>query len=167
MERIPSSTATIRFQDCDPFGHLNNSSYIDYMFNAREDHLIRAYDLNIFQMTKKEGRSWMTGQSEIIYLKPAFVMEEVCIESKLINFSERYVQAEMIMYDLHKTHVKSVLWSKFFYVDVKLQRGITHPPELMDLFEQLMVNVPQERINDRGLALAKEMRVPQRAERVI
>jgi acyl-CoA thioester hydrolase len=25
------STAVIRFQDCDPFGHLNNARYIDYL----------------------------------------------------------------------------------------------------------------------------------------
>lgn len=33
------STAKIRFIDCDPIGHLNNSKYLDYMLNAREDHV--------------------------------------------------------------------------------------------------------------------------------
>ena len=27
--RIPESTAIVRFPDCDPFNHLNNSKYID------------------------------------------------------------------------------------------------------------------------------------------
>ena len=34
-----TSKAKIRFIDCDPIGHLNNSKYLDYMLNAREDHV--------------------------------------------------------------------------------------------------------------------------------
>ena len=34
---ILSSTAIIRFQDCDPYSHLNNGRYLDYFMNARED----------------------------------------------------------------------------------------------------------------------------------
>ena len=30
---------TVRFQDCDPFGHLNNARYIDYFLNARQDQI--------------------------------------------------------------------------------------------------------------------------------
>jgi acyl-CoA thioester hydrolase len=30
---ILESKAIIRFSDCDPFNHLNNSSYINYFFN--------------------------------------------------------------------------------------------------------------------------------------
>ena len=39
----PESKVAIRFQDCDPFAHLNNAKYIEYFINAREDHLIQAY----------------------------------------------------------------------------------------------------------------------------
>jgi acyl-CoA thioester hydrolase len=39
MEKTPISFYTVRFNDCDPLGHLNNSKYIDYFLNAREDHL--------------------------------------------------------------------------------------------------------------------------------
>ena len=87
----PVSSAIIRFQDCDPFGHLNNSKYLDYMINAREDHLIREYDLDIFRMARTEGKSWVVGHSEIVYMKPALVMESVKIQSQLIDFSEKHV----------------------------------------------------------------------------
>ncbi len=29
----------VRFNDCDPLGHLNKCTVYDYMLNAREDHL--------------------------------------------------------------------------------------------------------------------------------
>ena len=37
------STTKIRFQDCDPFRHLNNARYTDYFMNAREDQLAQFY----------------------------------------------------------------------------------------------------------------------------
>ncbi len=166
MNKIPSSTATIRFQDCDPFGHLNNSSYIDYLFNAREDQLINEYDLDIFGMAKTMGRSWMSAQSEIIYLKPAFVMEKVHMETMLINYSKDWVQAEMVMYDLHKTHVKAVLWGKFLHVDMKQNKKTDHLPEHMVLFERLHIPITEEKIDQRGFALARALKESQMGQKV-
>ncbi|MEO6346652.1 MAG: acyl-CoA thioesterase, partial [Aquaticitalea sp.] len=37
------SKMKIRFHDCDPFNHLNNSKYIDYILTARGDQLIENY----------------------------------------------------------------------------------------------------------------------------
>ena len=44
MTKILESKIRVRFQDCDPFNHLNNSSYIDYFFDAREDQLHNRYN---------------------------------------------------------------------------------------------------------------------------
>ena len=46
--QILSSTAVIRFQDCDPYAHLNNGRYLDYFMNAREDQLLKMYGFNIY-----------------------------------------------------------------------------------------------------------------------
>lgn len=43
MEKEFSSTVKIRFADCDPIGHLNNVKYLEYMLNAREDHVEQNY----------------------------------------------------------------------------------------------------------------------------
>ena len=37
MNKTPHSFYTIRFTDCDLFGHLNNGRYIDYLLNARKN----------------------------------------------------------------------------------------------------------------------------------
>lgn len=156
--KTPESKHVIRFQDCDPFGHLNNSKYIDYMINAREDHLIRYYDLNVFQMANREKKAWVVGQNEIAYLKPALVMEPVVIETRLIRYNERFVQPEMIMYNQDKSQVKAVLWSRFFYFDFAEGRAITHGEELMNLFETLNMPLSVDRVEDRARMLSSELK---------
>ncbi|MGB0837938.1 MAG: acyl-CoA thioesterase, partial [Flavobacteriaceae bacterium] len=47
-QQVLHNVSRIRFQDCDPFNHLNNGKYIDYFVNAREDHLLEFYNLNLF-----------------------------------------------------------------------------------------------------------------------
>ncbi len=167
MIKSPESNSIIRFQDCDPFGHLNNSKYIDYMFNAREDQLIKNYNLNIFQMAQVDKKAWVSGKSEIIYLKPAFVMEKVVIQTRLIDYSAKYVQAEMVMFDLHKTHVKSVLWGKFFHYDLKTNKGIEHSDEHMELFKTLHMPIVADNLDDRAFNVAKQLKTNGVAQRVI
>ena len=47
LQKTWESKHLIRFPDCDPFNHLNNSRYLDYFINAREDHLIKFHQFNI------------------------------------------------------------------------------------------------------------------------
>ncbi|WP_420385119.1 acyl-CoA thioesterase [Roseivirga sp.] len=151
----PITKATIRFQDCDPFGHLNNSKYLDYMINAREDHLIQEYDLDIFRMARHEGRSWVVGHSEIVYMKPALVMEEVKIQSRLIDFTERYVQAEMVMLDKEESHIKAVLWSKFVHYDLKTLKSRPHDEGMMQILQEILVPVEEADLQLRAKKLAE------------
>lgn len=154
----PESDRLIRFQDCDPFGHLNNSKYIDYMINVREDHLVEEYDLNVFLMAHKDKRSWIVGQNEIAYLKPSLVMEKVLIQTRLINFTDRFVQAEMVMYDAKKSHVKAVLWTKFFHFDFRVGRAVTHSEELMEMFKELHIDISTDRVEERAKMLASNLK---------
>ena len=62
---IPSSILTIRFQDCDPFNHLNNGRYVDYFLNAREDQLLEHYDLDIYKIARETGLCWVVSTSQI------------------------------------------------------------------------------------------------------
>ena len=155
----PVSKALIRFQDCDPFGHLNNSKYLDYMINAREDHLIQEYDLDIFRMARQEGRSWVVGHSEIVYLKPALVMEEVKIQSRLIEFTERYVKAEMVMLDNQEEQIKAVLWSKFVHYDLKTLRSRPHEEEMMSILAEIHIPLEEATLEQRAKKLAEAQKL--------
>ena len=141
IDKMPSSKAIIRFSDCDPFNHLNNSKYIDYFLNAREDQLIQAYQFHVYQHAKETGFGWVVGQHEIAYLKPAFTMETVLIESMVIHWGERDIVVEFKMWDEGKTKLKSLLWTKFFYYNLATQKSAPHTNELNLRFKEVVVNI--------------------------
>ena len=137
-EKILISKTRIRFQDCDPFNHLNNAKYIDYFINAREDQIKEHYDLDIFEIAKTAKIGWVVASNQIAYLSPAFTMETVCIQSKLIQFSDKSLIVEMTMWNDEQTKLKALLWVKFIHVDLKTQTANKHSAELMSLFSSVV-----------------------------
>lgn len=140
--KVPQSKYLIRFPDCDPFNHLNNSRYIDYFINAREDHLRNHHQFEIYSYAQKTGKSWVVGQNEIAYLSPANLMETVIIESTIIELTETDIRVEMRMWDEQKTRLKAFLWTKFVHIDIRDMKRATHDQVLMEKFS-VFVN-PQE-----------------------
>lgn len=147
--KVLSSSAKIRFQDCDPYGHLNNSNYISYFFNHREDAVKEAYGFDLFELAKVSGKAWVVAQNQIAYLEPATVMEEVHIESQLIGLNPRVLKVEMRMYDPGKERAKAFLWSSLVHYDLKVNRSIPHAPELQQLFESVLKPVAHPLFEDR------------------
>lgn len=135
--KILKSTTKIRFQDCDPFNHLNNAAYINYLINAREDQLIDNYGIDIYQLARTEGKSWVVGSNQIAYIRPAFLMEKVLIESQLMHFTTDTLYVEMRMYNAQKTEVKAVMWSSFVHFNLMEQKKATHSQNFMNLFEDV------------------------------
>lgn len=154
MTKILTSKIRVRFQDCDPFNHLNNSSYIDYFFNAREDQLLSNYEIDIYKHARKTGKGWVVVSNQINYLKPAVLTETVVIESQLIGFSEKSIQVELRMFDEHRTHLKAVMWAKFVYFDINSQRAATHSDDFMKLFNKAYAPVESKNFEDRLMHLA-------------
>ena len=70
MNKTPHSLYTIRFTDCDLFGHLNNGRYIDYLLNAREDHLKTEYGLDLTDFYKQGVVGWWPVMRSVIYGLP-------------------------------------------------------------------------------------------------
>lgn len=149
MEQILASKAKIRFQDCDPFNHLNNSKYLDYFINAREDQVKEYYNLDIFEMIKTEKIGWVVATNQIAYLQPAFTMETVTIKSQLIQFSEKSLLVEMTMWDESVTKLKALSWSKFIHVDIRTQSSMKHSGKLMELFQSIVIPSGQHYFEER------------------
>ncbi len=156
MEKIVKSYRKIRFQDCDPFNHLNNSRYIDYFINAREDQLLENYNFNIFQLAEKQGLGWLIASNQIHYLKPALTMETVLIDSQLIQFTAKNLLVEMRMWDEGQTKLKAILWTNFIHLDLKSKRVINHADEFTKLFEQILLPVEQMSIEERRNYLIRQ-----------
>ncbi len=155
MKQLPNvleSKTKIRFQDCDPFNHLNNAAYINYLINAREDQLIEFYDLDIYRMAEKLGKSWVVGSNQIAYIKPALLMEEVIIDSQLLQYDASNLLVELRMWNRDKTEIKAVMWSTFIHFNLVQQKKEVHSEELMKLFENVVNPVDtttfEKRINE-------------------
>ncbi len=156
LEKIPSSKMLVRFSDCDPFNHLNNSKYIDYFLNAREDQLAQFYNFSVFAHSKETGCGWVVGQHEIAYLKPAFTMETVLIESMIIYWGDKDILVEFKMWDASKTKLKSVMWTRFYYFNLSTQKSEAHSEELNNRFKQLIVAVEDADIFERRMRSFKK-----------
>lgn len=159
LPKILENKTKIRFQDCDPFNHLNNAAYINYLINAREDQLIQYYDIDIYKMGKTLGKSWVVGSNQIAYLRPAFLMEEVVIDSQLINFSNSSLQVELRMWNHDKTELKAVMWSSFVHFNLIKLKTEVHTEELMQLFNAVLNPVKQTSFETRTQQLKANKQV--------
>lgn len=130
MNLNPSSTYKIRFNDCDLFGHLNNSRYLDYFINAREDHLKDYYGLDLSDYYKK-GLGWVVGSHEIAYLKPARYNENVTIQSTLLAVTPDYLYLETLMISEKPIQLKALMRTKLIPVDINTGKKEQHPADFI------------------------------------
>lgn len=151
---------TVRFNDCDPFGHLNNSKYIDYMLNAREDHLSQFFQIELGDF-HKQGFAWVVTNHEIQYIRPAAYNEKICIQSDLIEAGESHLLVEMRMYDEGMNSLKSILWTKFTCVNLKTAKKEIHSPDFMTLANAMLVEGVNTKngLKDRLAELFKKTQV--------
>lgn len=133
----PKSFYKIRFSDCDSFKHLHNSGYIDYMLNAREDHLKEFYSINMDELYKR-GSSWMVNRHEIIYLNPAAYNAYVCITSNLIMLTADSLLVEMAMWNAEEKTLKALLWTKFIHINMQTGKRDKHPSWFMEIASALV-----------------------------
>jgi acyl-CoA thioester hydrolase len=149
MKKILTSHAKVRFQDCDPFNHLNNGRYADYFINAREDQLLENYDLDIVKHTKETGKGWVVTSSQTQFLKPALLHEKVLLKSSLVHFSSKSLHVEMTMWDEAESELKAVSWMKFLYVDVLRQKATDHDEEFTRFLEQIVLPIQETTFEER------------------
>ena len=142
----------IRFSDCDPFNHLNNARYIDYFINAREDHILANMNFNIYHFAAEYGLVWVVSKNQVAYLKPAFLMETVVIDSALLRLGATDLLVEMKMWNERKDKLKSIMWTNLVHINIKTQKPENHSQRLLDTFKpfEYPIDIPisfDERVN--------------------
>lgn len=150
LEKIISSRTKTRFQDSDPFNHLNNGKYIDYMMNAREDQIQEHYGLDLFDLAKNQGVGWVVATNQISYINSAVTMEDLYLDSQLMNFSEKHLDVEIRMWNKDKTQLKAFLWVRFVHVNLRNQKVSGHSDHLMGLFGQVVLPVEESNFDARN-----------------
>lgn len=133
------TTAIIRFQDCDPFQHLNNARYIDYFMNAREDQLKQAYDFDIFRETQRTQQGWVVTKNQLAYLFPASIQEQIIIRTRLVHMTDSVLVVEGLMLDNAARRLKAVAWIEFTFISLQTGRSTHHPGEFMTMFRPVVV----------------------------
>jgi acyl-CoA thioester hydrolase len=131
MNKNPNSVYTVRFNDCDLFGHLNNARYIDYFLNAREDHLKEYHNLNLSEYYKKDI-AWLVGGHEIAYLRPALYNEVITIQSTLLIADNEFLLVETQMMNEKQNHLKAIMRTKLVPINTRTGRKEQHQPEFME-----------------------------------
>jgi acyl-CoA thioester hydrolase len=134
------STALIRFKDCDPFQHLNNSAYIDYFMHAREDQLNQFYDFRLFEVFQETGHAWVVTKNQIAYLAPAVMQEHVLIRTRLIEITDNVIVVEGLMLDAAARRLKSIAWIEFTFISLLNGRPAKHPDEFIRQFQPVLVD---------------------------
>jgi thioesterase III len=146
----------VRFQDSDPFDHLNNAKYLEYFMNAREDHLLEYYGLNAYKIAKTEGAAWVVVSNQISYFRPALTMENIIMESQLIGFKDKHLFVEVRMYDEKRSHLKSFVWIHLVHFDLRTQKSVSHKPSLKELLEGVVLPVEGGIFEERVKVLQKD-----------
>jgi acyl-CoA thioester hydrolase len=161
LNKAPATETVIRFQDCDPFGHLNNARYLDYFINAREDHLAHHYGLDIFQRQKRLNQTWVVAKTSIAYVRPAVVMERVNICTSLRHYSRTRLLMEGMMKGIgNKAVLKALVWIDFRHIDLGKNRPADHPQDLMALFKAIAVADGQGDFDTRVKSVCKSLTEP-------
>ena len=160
MEKEISTKVKIRFSDCDPIGHLNNVKYLEYMFNAREDHVEDFYGFTYEAWTKKTGCTWITVQNEIAYLKEVRYNHKVIISSKTVSISDRTSTIEILMKSEDEKIIHAVLWVQVIYFNMKTRKSEVQPEELKDLFLKFKVDIDELDFAGRVKHFRKQNRKP-------
>ena len=133
----PESSYVIKFQDCDPLGHLNNVRYLDIFLNAREEHTMKHYALNLMQLLKEHRTAWVVTNHQIAYIRPADHGKTVHIQTRIVHFDNSTVVIESIMLNEARTKLKSVCWTTYRYISTETGKPTDHSDDLMDLLDNL------------------------------
>lgn len=145
------SKLRIRFQDCDPFLHLNQACYLNYFVNAREDHIREHYGLDTYKYARETGQGWMVTKNQIAYLRQVMVNEVVTVESHITAFDDTRIEVEFIMWDEFKFKPKALLWATYTFVNLNEGKRAKHSHSINAFFAKIKWNglVPGTGFDDR------------------
>lgn len=149
MKNEQTTAHKIRFADCDPLGHLNNVKYIEYMLNAREDHVQNRYGFTYEEYAKETGCTWVTIQHEIAYIKEIRYNETVDISSKIIEVTDRISKVEILMKEQKTGKVNAVLWMSVIHFNLKTRRGAPLEEKYSQLFQESLTPIEHTQFTDR------------------
>jgi acyl-CoA thioester hydrolase len=106
--------------------------------NAREEQLLDNYNLDVFENMQTTGNTWVVKSNQVQYLSPVNMGETVVIESQLNHFSGTGLLVEMKMWNNTKITLRSIIWVRFTYYNIKSKKVCQHDSDLVRLFKSIV-----------------------------
>jgi len=119
----------VRFNDCDPMGHLNNGKYIDYFVNGMEDFLFKKFRINLAEELSR-GIGWVVRDHRILYLNPVKHHQTVFIKVEFVQIKEKEFEVEMQMYSSNSNRIHALIRSTFSCFNIEKKCRIPHPEKV-------------------------------------
>ncbi len=125
-------TFRVRYYECDPYGHLNNSNYLRYMQETAFDASAAAgYDLARYQAME---RIWWIRSSEIEYLAPVRYNERVTVKTWVENFQRTHSPRAYEFSRPSTGELVARATTDWAFLDTKSGRPTDIPAELIAAF---------------------------------
>jgi acyl-CoA thioester hydrolase len=136
----------VRFSDCDPFGHLYNVRYLEYLFDAREEHVVSSYPL-LQEALQSRATNWLIVSTDIRYVAPTKLGETVDIESSILQFTRNFVLLEIAM--TGASGLKAVMWSGLRHVDLLGGTITNHTAPIQEFLEKVALPCRATTLDER------------------
>ena len=137
FNREPQSSMIIAFKDCDAFGLLYNVRYLDYILDARSEHLLKFYKFDYNKELQRSKETWVIQGHQIAYLEPSRVHEEISIRTRIIYFNSNVVRLEGMMLNRDMSRLKALMWTKMSYINLTRGTTIPHPENVTNFLSSI------------------------------
>ena len=140
MEKVPKNhivyhgEINVRFNDLDPYGHVNASIFLDYIISSRWSFLEKELQVTVDELIKK-GLGFFLVNSNINYLKPIYGNSLITVDSwvtvvdkasltvefEITNQSKKTVSTGSLVFaiiDLKTKHPMSLpKWAEYLFIE--------------------------------------------------
>ncbi|RYY12073.1 MAG: hypothetical protein EOO04_34155, partial [Chitinophagaceae bacterium] len=103
------------------------------------DHLAFHYGFDALKSMEEEQMTWVIGQHQIKYMRPAVFHETVLIQSCITAVEDRELTVAMKMWDAQQ-RLKASLLTTFVYCSLISGKSVSIPISESQLFSGLMVD---------------------------
>lgn len=148
MPHTLRSNMRVRLRDCDAFGHLHNSTFLDYFLEAREDQLHDAYNFSISDYASKHHISWYITENQIRYFDSVHFGATVTIETRVIQADTKGMTMEGLMLG-EDGLIKALYWTRMRAINTLTNAPTSHDDYLNTLLDHIISRAPMERENFR------------------
>jgi acyl-CoA thioesterase FadM len=79
--------------------------------------------------------------------------ETVIIKTQIIHTDDKSLIMEYQMWNEDKSHLKTILWSRFLHIDLLTKKTTPHPKDVEEMLEALVIPVVEVTIDERVKSL--------------